>query len=286
MKERFSIYMSLTKPRIGLMVLVTTSIGYYLASGSFYPADRFILTLTGTFLAVAGSAALNNYLERDSDGLMERTRNRPLPRGLVPPGEVLVVGVLLVMAGVHILLVSVNLLTAFLALLSSFLYVLVYTPLKKVHWLNTFIGAIPGALPPVGGWAAATGKIGFGAVILFLILFIWQHPHFYAIAWIYRDDYKKGGHKMLPVCDTTGIRTARQTIFYSLILIPVSLMPFIMGITGVFYCISVLILGLLMLYLGVLFAKNRKLQDARHLMLYSLVYLPALLVLIVTDLKL
>ena len=153
----------------------------------------FCCLLVGTGLTTCGSSVLNHYLERDVDGLMKRTRNRPLPTGRVKPGTALSMGFVLVLSGVFFLLFTAGLLTAFLALLSAFLYVVVYTPMKRQNWLNTSLGAVPGALPPVGGWTAATGAVDPGAVVLFLILFAWQHPHFYAIAWIFRDDYRRGG---------------------------------------------------------------------------------------------
>ena len=161
-----------------------------------------------------GSAVLNHYLERDVDRLMERTRNRPLPAGLVRPSTAMSCGFILVLLGECILLSFTGLLTAFLALLSAFLYVVIYTPMKRLTWLNTSLGAIPGALPPVGGWTAATGELETGAWIFFLILFAWQHPHFYAIAWMFREDYARGGFKMLPVVEADGKRTCRQVIFF------------------------------------------------------------------------
>ena len=186
-------YWEMTKPRIAFLVLVTAALGFFMGGQGIHAPWLFYSTLIGTALVSSGSAVLNQYLERDVDRLMERTRNRPLPTGRVKPGVAMCMGFALVLGGVFFLLFTVGLLTAFLALLSAFLYVVVYTPMKRYNWLNTSLGAVPGALPPVGGWTAATGSIDPGAIVLFLILFAWQHPHFYAIAWMCRDDYRRGG---------------------------------------------------------------------------------------------
>ncbi len=274
-------YLSMTKPRIGLMVLVVTSTGYFLASGGFLPVTTLFFTLLGTYLSCCGSAVLNNFIERDNDRKMERTKNRSLPAGRISPANALAFGVILVLLGVAILALQVNLLTAFLALLTSFLYVVVYTPLKKVSWLNTAVGAIPGALPPVGGWAAATGGLDIGAWVLFSILFIWQHPHFFAIAWIYREDYRRGGLKMLPCIDET--RTFSQVLFHCLLLMPVSLLPIYFGASGGAYFWGALLLGTLFLWSGIRFIVNATHQSAKRLLHASLFYLPGLLIFAVID---
>jgi heme o synthase len=186
-------YLELAKPRILAMVLVTTTLGFFLGGRGMHPLPLFLLTLLGVGCATGGAAMLNNYFERNSDAKMNRTRGRALPAGLIEPARALPGGVGLVLFGVLLLVWAVNLLTGFLVLLAAFLYVLVYTPMKKITWLNTTFGAIPGALPPMAGWAAATGRIDPGAWVLFAILFVWQHPHFFAIAWMYRDDYKAAG---------------------------------------------------------------------------------------------
>ncbi|MCB0328542.1 MAG: heme o synthase [Bdellovibrionales bacterium] len=276
-------YASLTKPRIGFMVLVSTSIGYFLGAGSLEPFPKLLFTLLGTFLCVAGSAVLNNFLERDFDKKMKRTAGRALPSGRITPASALSFGTTLVLCGTIILVVQVNLLTGFLALLSAFLYVLVYTPLKRITWLNTMIGAIPGALPPVGGWAAATGDISLGALALFLIMFIWQHPHFYSIAWLYRNDYRDGGFQMLPSVDTTGGRTARHIMLFSLALLPASLLPTIIGMSGVVYGCGAFGLSLYMLYAGYVFISKWDELSARGLLHASLLYLPLVLLLAVVD---
>lgn len=276
-------YMELTKPRIVTLVLVTGAIGYYLAAGSIHPLSLFLILMAGTALSAAGASVLNHYLERDSDARMKRTRQRPLPSGRIPAAHALAFGILLTLSGTVLLVWQVNLLTGFLSLLTNFLYVLVYTPLKRVTWVNTFIGAIPGALPPMGGWTAATNEIGLGAWILFLILFVWQHPHFYSIAWMYREDYERGGLKMLPVVEPDGASTFRQIVQYSILLLPVSVLPTLAGITGNIYLFGALALGLWMLAVGLRLRRTRLGTDARHLLHVSVVYLPILLILIVVD---
>lgn len=286
MKPSPSDLWQLAKPRIVGMVLVTTATGYFVGAGGIASWDRALLlalTLLGTGLAAAGAAVLNNYLERETDARMERTRLRALPAGRIEPAFALALGVMLVLAGVCLLASTVNLLAAFLVLLTAFLYVIVYTPLKKVTWLNTPIGAIPGALPPMVGWAAAADNLHVGAWILFGILFLWQHPHFYAIAWMYRDDYKAAGYKMLSTIDPTGRRVFRQAILFSLALIPVSIALTGFGLTGRLYLIGAVFLGSALLAASLHLAQHQRLADARRVLLASVVYLPLLLILIVLD---
>ncbi len=230
-----------------------------------------------------GAAVLNNYLERDFDTKMVRTRNRALPAGLIAPAKALMFGVSLVLGGVLALVCAVNLLTSFLVLLGAFLYVLVYTPLKRVTWLNTSFGAIPGAIPPLAGWAAATGRIDPGAWVLFAILFAWQHPHFFAIAWICRDDYRAAGFKMLPAVESNGARTFFQTIAFSILLIGVSLLPSLFGMAGRFYFFGALLIGLGLLGVALSFTSRHGVADARRLLKASVLYLPLLLLLIFLD---
>lgn len=283
-KEKLSAYLVLTKPRILLMVLVMSAAGFFMgAGGSLQPIDNFLIMLLGTALSSGGAAVLNNYLERDNDQLMHRTRNRPIPAGRVTPEEALSFGLQLVLMGVTILAWQVNLMTGFLSLLTVFLYVLVYTPLKRMTCWNTLIGAIPGALPPVGGWTAATGHLDFGAWIIFMILFVWQHPHFYAIAWIYKEDYERGGFKMLPVVHPDGRSTFNQVIGFSIILIPISILPSLMGIAGPFYAWGMALLGIVMLAIGIRFARTRSVQDAKLLLRASVIYLPLFFMLILGD---
>ena len=273
----------MTKPKITALVLTTTSLGFFLGGMGIHSYILFALTLLGTALVVGGSGTLNHYLERDVDRLMERTRHRPLPAGQIRPSAVLSYGFCLVLTGVLILLSSAGLLTAFLALLSSFLYVVIYTPMKRLTWLNTSLGAISGALPPVGGWAAATGELDWGAWALFLILFAWQHPHFYSIAWIFREDYARGGFKMLPVVEPDGRSTCRQIIGFSILLIAASSLPTLLGLTGWVYLAGAVLLGSGLLTVGVLLARSRSNLDARRLLRASVVYLPLLLMLSVAD---
>ncbi len=266
------------------MVLVMSAAGFFLgADGSLRPLDTFFITMLGTALSSAGAAVLNHYLERDSDELMHRTKKRPLPAGDVSPEQALSFGVQLVLMGVGLLAWQVNLLTGFISLLTVFLYVLVYTPLKKVTWWNTVIGAIPGALPPVGGWTAASGKLELGAWIIFLILFVWQHPHFYAIAWMYKEDYARGGFKMLPVVHPDGRSTFNQIIGFSIILIPISLLPVLSGMAGALYGWGMGILGVGMLAMGIQLARTKSVQDAKALLKASVIYLPLFFALILGD---
>jgi protoheme IX farnesyltransferase len=281
--KSLSSYIELTKPRILSMVLVTTTIGYFLAARGIHPLGTLFLTLLGVGCATGGSAALNNYLERDVDGKMVRTRDRALPAGLIQPANALAFGISLVLFGLFILVWAVNLLTGFLVLLAAFLYVLIYTPMKRLTWLNTTFGAIPGAIPPLCGWAAATGRLDAGAWVLFLILFAWQHPHFYAIAWMFKDDYRDAGFKMLPVVDPSGVSTFRQTILFAILLVGVSVLPTMIGMTGRVYCIGALTMGLALLVVGVLFTRSKSFLDARRLLKASVIYLPLLLLLIIID---
>ena len=281
--KSLSSYIELTKPRILSMVLVTTTIGYFLAARGIHPLGTLFLTLLGVGCATGGSAALNNYLERDVDGKMVRTRDRALPAGLIQPANALAFGISLVLFGLFIRVWAVNLITSFILLLAAFLYVLVYTPMKRLTWLNTTFGAIPGAIPPLCGWAAATGRLDAGAWVLFLILFAWQHPHFYAIAWMFKDDYRDAGFKMLPVVDPSGVSTFRQTILFAILLVGVSVLPTMIGMTGRVYCIGALTMGLALLVVGVLFTRSKSFLDARRLLKASVIYLPLLLLLIIID---
>jgi protoheme IX farnesyltransferase len=277
------VFLELSKPRIVSMVLVTTMLGYFLGGHGIASLWTLLLTLAGTGLGAAGAAALNNYLERDTDARMQRTRRRALPSGQLDPAVALAYGVALVLGGVTLLVCTVNLLAGFLVLLTAFLYVLVYTPLKKLTWINTPIGAIPGALPPMIGWAAACGAIDPGAWVLFGILFAWQHPHFYAIAWIFRDDYRAAGFKMLSVVDPSGRRLFRQAILFSLALIVVSISLVALGLAGQLYLFGAALLGAALLATSLTMAQHQTVRDARRVLLASVIYLPLLLVLLVID---
>lgn len=276
-------YLVLTKVRITALVLVTTAAGFLLASGPALETGLLAWTLVGTGLAASGAAALNQYLEREADARMRRTAGRPIPAGRMTPRHGLSVGIGLSAIGVALLAGTVNLLTAFLALATVILYVGVYTPLKRMTPLNTMVGAIPGAIPPVMGWTAVTGELGLPAGVLFAILFLWQLPHFLAIAWIFRDDYRLGGFPMLPVIDPDGEITGRQVALYCAALVPVSLVPTFLGLTGAVYFFGALALGLAFLAAGLAMAISRGKGAARRVLLASVTYLPLLLALLVVD---
>lgn len=271
-------YLEMTKPRIVALELITTAIGCYLAGGFVS-----VPALFGIALTAGGAAVLNNYLERDEDAKMERTRQRALPAGKIAPAQALTFGVVMILTGVTVLS-SVNLLTAFLGLLAAFLYVLVYTPLKRVTWWNTTIGAIPGALPPLCGWAAATGTLAPGAWALFAIMVAWQHPHFYALAWLWREDYRRAGFRMLSVVDESGQRTFRQIVIFSVVLVAASLWPVVLGMTGWIYFAGALLMGAVMLASAVRLWRQPNPVLARRVFLESLIYLPLLCGLLVVRL--
>lgn len=282
-RGRFAAYATLAKLRVATLVLATVAAGFVLgARGSSHPST-LLLTLLGTGMVASGASAWNQYLERRRDLLMRRTASRPLPSGRLAPREAALFGTGIAIAGVAILVAATNLTTAGLALLTFVLYVGVYTPLKPVTTLNTAIGAIPGALPPVIGWAAATGRLGIEAWALFLIVFLWQFPHFLAIAWIYREDYTRGGHKMLPVVDPDGVMTGRQAASYALALVPAGLLPATIGLAGPVYFAGALALGIFYLTYSVRFWAGVTDQSARRLMWASFVYLPAILLLLLLN---
>jgi heme o synthase len=278
--------LELTKPRITFMVVVSAAAGFYLGAGSnellgdFF---RLLNAMLGTALVASGASCLNQFLERESDRWMERTSQRPLPAGRIEPAVALLFGVLLAVAGSTYLWFAANPLTAILGALTLLLYVAVYTPLKRHSSLCTIVGAVPGALPPVMGWTAATGALTAEAWALFSILFFWQMPHFLAIAWIYRDDYRRGGQPMLPVIDPSGGSTARQIVLYGLALLPTSLLPAALGLCGSVYFAGALVLGLGFLAVGLHTAMTRTVASARLLLRVSVAYLPALLALMALD---
>ena len=282
-KSLASSYLELTKPRILLLVLVTATIGYYLGAKGLVVPTPYLALLLGVALTCAGSSALNHYLEREYDSNMERTKNRPIPAGVIAPSHALTFGVSLVLLGIAVLYLRVNMLTAFLALLAAFLYIVVYTPMKRVSWVNTTIGAFPGAMPPLLGWAAATGTLSFNAGMLFLILFIWQHPHFYAIAWMFREDYKKAGFKMLPCLQPDGEGTFSHVQGFTSALLPVSIAPSMTGMSGHFYLVGTLLSGIALLCVADRFVRSKSDCDARKLLKATVLYIPVLFVLIVLD---
>jgi protoheme IX farnesyltransferase len=272
-------FVALTKPRVVLMVLVTTWVGYYLGGSAEGGFARLGSTLLGTALAAAGALALNQFLERDVDARMLRTRGRPLPDGRLQPLEALVFGMLLTLSGIALLAVVVGLGSALVTGATAALYLFAYTPLKRVTPLAMVVGAIPGALPPVTGWVAARGELGVGAGVLFAILFLWQLPHTLAIARLYRDDYARGGIRVLPVVDPDGASTERQIVAGCLGLYAAGLLPTLVGLTGPVYFFAAMVLGALFVACGMAQALAPSPVSARRLVLASVVYLPALLLL-------
>jgi protoheme IX farnesyltransferase len=282
--SRLADYWALTKPRIAVLVLATVAAGALLAAGPNITAGLLLHTLLGTALVAAGASALNQYLERDSDALMRRTENRPLPAGRLQPAEVLTFGLALGVGGVIYLACTLRQPAAALVAAFTFVaYVAIYTPLKSRTPLNTLIGAVPGALPPVIGWASVRGEVSAESVALFIILFLWQVPHFLAIAWIYRAEYARAGLRMLPVVDPDGRRTARQMATYCLALIPASLLPVLLGAAGPIYFAGAVAMGLAFLTLALAFGRGPSTPRARQVLRASLLYLPGLLGLLVLD---
>ncbi|MBV9125385.1 MAG: protoheme IX farnesyltransferase [Planctomycetes bacterium] len=277
-------YLELTKPRVTLLVLVTVAAGTLLASRGTLNLAALVHTLLGTALVAGGAAALNQFLERHTDALMRRTENRPLPAGRLQPPEVLVFGSLLGLAGVVYLALALrHPLASLVAGLTFVSYVFLYTPLKRKTALNTLVGAVPGALPPVIGWTAVSGTLDPGVLVLFLILFLWQIPHFLAIAWIYREDYARAGLQMLPVVDGDGGMTGRQMVSYCLALIPASLAPVGLGLAGWWYLGAAMVLGFGFLACVVGFNHQHSLSRARRVVQASLIYLPALMAMLLVD---
>jgi len=269
-------WLELTKPRITTMVVFTALVGYVTASPAAGVSARLVAALAGTALVAAGASALNQLLERRSDALMNRTRTRPIPAGRIRPAEAALFGALLTAAGLALLAGGCGMLAALVAFATWASYVLVYTPLKRRTHLATLVGAVPGALPPVIGWAAASDRLEPGAFILFAIVFLWQIPHFLAIAWLFRDDYERGGIKVLPVIDREGVLTGRQAVLHSVALVVVSLAPVAAGLGGTAYLAGAIPLGALLTFAAIRLARARDLQAARFLFLSSVAYLPAL----------
>ena len=281
--ERPWAYVALTKPDVTFLVVITTVAGFYL--GSRGPLDWSLLlhTLGGTLLVAGGTAALNQYIEREMDAVMRRTASRPLPTGVLHAREVLAFGIGTVVVGTVWLALAVNWLSALIALATSLSYLCAYTPLKTRSTLATAVGAIPGALPPLIGWAAARGAITEGAWLLFAILFVWQFPHFMAIAWMYREDYKRAGIQMLPVVDASGDITFRVILSMSAVLVPLTLLPYVMGMTGMSYFFGALILGILLLQVGFWANRQRTNVRAKWLMHATVIHIPLLLVWMIMD---
>lgn len=276
-------FLALTRPRVVVMVLVTTLVGFYLASVGAPDYVRLVHTLIGIALAAGGTLALNQYLERDVDARMERTRLRPLPDGRLQPIEALGFGVAITGVGLLYLALSVNVLSAFVTAFSVGSYLFLYTPLKRKTSLCSVVGAVPGALPPVIGWGAARGELGLEAWVLFGILFLWQIPHSLAIARLYRDDYARAGIRVLPVVEPDGGSTGRQIVSNCLALLAVGLLPTLIGLAGWVYFVGAIVLGLMFLGCGIALAISRSEASARLLLFASLVYLPAQLGLMALD---
>lgn len=283
MRERMAAYLELTKPRITFLIVLTAAAGFCLASRNSVNYIVFSHAMIGIALLSSGIATLNQYIERDLDALMRRTANRPLPSRRLIPAEALLFGVTLTILAEVYLAVLVNPLSAILGLTVIAGYLFAYTPLKTRTTLSTMVGAFPGAVPPLIGWTAARGDITIEAWVLFAILFLWQFPHFLAIAWMYREDYGRAGILMLPVVEPEGRVTGQQIVVYTILLLPVSLLPTFLHISGMIYLYGAALLGLLFLYSSIRAAISKSRQSARQLLLASVIYLPLLFILMVLN---
>lgn len=275
-RTRAADYVTLAKPRLNLLVVITSLVGYVMAHGDMANVVVIVAVVLGTALVASGASAFNQVYERGTDALMERTRLRPMADGRIQPQEALAYATSLSAAGLLVLALGANLLSSLVALATLISYALIYTPLKLRTSFATVIGAIPGALPPVIGWAAAANELAAGAWILFAIVFLWQLPHFLAIAWMHRDDYARAGFPMLPVIEPDGRSTGRQSVVYAAALLPLSLAPTIAGMTASWYFVAALLLTLCFVALTVRFAMTRSVADARRVFFASIAYLPVL----------
>ncbi len=276
-------YVELTKPEVNFLVVFTTAVSFYLGAQGDWRVLLLLHTVIGTALVAAGTATLNEFVERDADARMRRTANRPLPAGRLAPQQAFWFGVVLAAGGVLQLALFVNFLSSLLAFLTLTSYLFLYTPLKKKTTWCTFVGAFPGAMPPLIGWAGARGNLGLEAWILYAILFLWQFPHFLAIGWIYREDYARGGIRMLSVADAQGRATFHQIVGASLVLVPVSLIPALLGMAGALYFSGALLLGLALLQCGVWAALSKSKTQARRLVHASVIYIPLVFGLLMWD---
>ncbi len=281
--RRAADFLELAKPRIVLMVSITAFVGFYVGSEEVPNYLRLLQMLAGTALAAGGTLALNQFLERETDAMMERTRRRPLPDGRVQPGEAFWFGLLVTLAGLSYLALSVNFMSAWVTALITASYLFVYTPMKRRSSLCMLIGAVPGALPPVIGWVAARGSLDLDAWVLFAMMFLWQVPHTLAIARLYREDYAKAGIQFLPVIESDGGSTNRQIVYHCAALLVVSLLPTLIGIAGAIYFAAAFMLGCGLLASGVRLAMESTLSRARRLLFASLIYLPVLLLVMALD---
>ena len=282
-------YIALTKPRITWLILMSTGVGYFFGAPKGSPGwsgwhwATLLHTIIGTALIASGTAALNQWYEREADAKMRRTQARPLPAGRLAAWKALVFAILISVVGFAELWIGANALAAMLGLFTLLCYLFVYTPLKQRSPHSTTIGSIPGAMPPLIGFAAASGTLTWDAWVLFAILFLWQFPHFYAIAWMYKEDYARAGIRMLPVVEPDGRSTARRILLYSAALIPISLMPKFFAMAGNLYLYGAFALGLAFLYAGLRIRWDRTRQQARRVLLASVVYLPVLFSLMLFD---
>ena len=276
-------YIALTKPRITWLILMSTGVGYFFGARAGWHFLTLLHTILGTGLIASGTAALNQWYEREADAKMKRTQARPLPAGRISAGKALVFAIVISLAGFVDLYFGANPLAAWIGLLTLLTYLFIYTPLKQRSPHSTTIGAIPGAMPPLIGYAAASGTLTWDAWILFAILFLWQFPHFYAIAWMYREDYERAGIRMLPVVEPDGESTARRILLYSLALVPISMAPKFLAMTGNLYLVGALALGALFVYASVRISFDRTRQQARRVLLASVIYLPVLYGLMLVD---
>ena len=280
-RSRSGDFVALAKPRLNMLVIASALAGYVMAGGSAHNAVLLVAMLAGTAMVAGGASAFNQVIERVPDSLMRRTRTRPMPDGRLNASEGLLFAAILSLAGLVLLAAGANLLSAAVAFATLISYAAIYTPLKRRSSFSTVIGAIPGALPPVIGWAAATGTLSRGAWVLFGIVFLWQLPHFLAIAWIHREDYARAGFPMLPVIEPDGRSTGRQAVLYAAALLPLSLAPTLIGMTGPIYFAGALVLTVGFLYLSIKFARTRAVPDARRLFFGSIIYLPLLWILMI-----
>jgi protoheme IX farnesyltransferase len=282
-KSWTAVFSDLVKARLTTLVLLTTAVGFYIGEIGAINWFLFFNTLAATGLVAMGASALNQLLEREYDAKMRRTQDRPLPSGRLQPTTVAIFGGVSSVAGLVYLALAVNLLTSVLGAVTLVSYLFIYTPLKRVTWLNTAIGAVPGALPPLMGWTAARGELSGEGWALFAILAFWQLPHFFAIAWMYRDEYAKAGFVMLPNVDADGKRTGQQTVSHTFALLIASLCPFIFKMSGMIYLVGAILLGAGFLFCAIQFSRQLTLARARQLFLASIIYLPLLLALMVWD---
>ena len=281
-RAKFSDYLELTKPRLSSLSVLTTLVGY-LATRPSHEGWRLVFLMVGASLAAGGVAALNQWLEHETDARMKRTADRPIPAGKVPTGSAFVLGILMCVASLFLLFAKVNPLAAMFTLLTIFAYLGWYTPAKRWSRWSTEIGAVAGALPPLIGWSAGEGRVTALGWILFGVLFFWQIPHFMAIAWMYRDDYGAAGFPMLPVIDPTGTRAGHQAVGYAAVLLPISLVPTLVGLSGLVYAAVALVLGIALLVLAVRFSRARTDAAARRLFLGSLIYLPLIWIVMIAN---